>query len=322
MLNVEHRAFHLYREDAYREYCWSVDAWGQYQPASFIYLCFESFKEACADYGLRLVYRSERPTGSQIPWRFERDVWSLDEPSFGLILRIEGEEDVAAAEQAVSAGRNVIALIPTELLSLFYPRDQDRLDRVKAALERLAVRVADWELGCLANPHEHVRWVEIARDTPGRLFVTRDAFLSDGYFLRGYGYSEESQKEITALIQAFACFKYPLLRMSCRNAVSVWPTGEPLTVVIDVQNHGPQIAGATVLLSVSPDFEPLSPLERKLPGLRSLERCSFSLQLVPRLVSRNKNILTIGGFCDILTPGMWKPAEPIILTPSQRRQLE
>jgi len=33
MLTIEHRAFHLYRE-----YCWSIDAYGGYQPASFIYL--------------------------------------------------------------------------------------------------------------------------------------------------------------------------------------------------------------------------------------------------------------------------------------------
>jgi len=86
-----------------------------------------------------------------------------------------------------------------------------------------------------------VRWVEIETDMPGRLFVTRDSFLSDGYFMKDYGYSDENYAQIKALIQAFASFKSNLLRLSYRNAVSSWPTGEPLTVLVDVWNHGPNL---------------------------------------------------------------------------------
>lgn len=283
MLIVEHRAFHLYREDAYREYCWSVDAYGAYQPASFIYLCFEAFRDACTEYGLQLVYRSPHATQQHFPWRFERDSISGNVPPRGLILRIESDEDVAAATEALRQGRNVIALIPSELLGLFYPQDDARIERAKASMAKIGASPTDWEFRSLANPRTPVRWVEIETDMPGRLFVTRDSFLSDGYFMKGYGYSDENYAQIKALIQAFASFKYNLLRLSYRNAVSSWPTGEPLTVLVDVWNHGPNLTQATITLNISPEFEPLSPLERKIPPLRSLERTSFAFQVVPRV---------------------------------------
>ncbi|HON59660.1 MAG TPA: hypothetical protein PLT45_09035, partial [Smithella sp.] len=128
-----------------------------------------------------------------------------------------------------------------------------------------------------------MRWVEIETDVPGRLFVTRDSFLSDGYFMKGYGYSDENYAQIKALVQAFASFKSNLLRLSYRNAVSSWPTGEPLTVLVDVWNHGPNLTGAMMKLNISPEFEPLSPLDRRIPPLRSLDRTSFALQVVPRV---------------------------------------
>jgi hypothetical protein len=46
MLLVEHKAPHLYLEDAYKEYSWSVDQ-GAYQPASFIFLSFDGFRNLC-----------------------------------------------------------------------------------------------------------------------------------------------------------------------------------------------------------------------------------------------------------------------------------
>jgi len=283
MLTVEHRAFHLYREDAYREYCWSVDAYSAYQPASFIYLCFESFRDACAQFGLWLVYRAAQTTPSHFPWRFERESRADAPPPRGLVLRIESEADAASALDALDQGLNVLALIPSELLGLFYPQDDERLQKAKAGAEMLGVAIDEWDFRALANPNTPVRWIEIEKDTPGRLFVTRDSFLSDGYFMKGYGYSVENEREIRSLIRAFACFKYSLLRLSYRNIINSWPTGEPLTILVDVWNHGPDIPGATLALNISPEFEPLSPLDREIPRLRSLERTSFALQVVPRV---------------------------------------
>lgn len=323
MLNIEHRAFHLYREDAYREYCWSVDAYGAYQPASFIYLCFESFKDACADIGLRLVYRTTQSRADHFPWRFERETPPEAAPSWGLVLRIESDEDANAATAALRQGRNVIALIPGEILGLFYPRDDARLQRAKDAVAQLGVNADDWDFRSCVSPKTGVRWVEIAKDTVGRLFVTRDSFLSDGYFMKGYGWSSENQNEIQSLIRAFASFRAPLLRMSFRNAVNTWPTGEPLTVLVDVWNHGPEISGATLTLNVSPEFEPLSPLDREIRRLRSLERASFALQVVPRvdgdapLVASATALLSDGRACDVVSAPLRLNIVPAIGSPQR-----
>ncbi|MEJ5229962.1 MAG: DUF4145 domain-containing protein [Pseudothermotoga sp.] len=243
MIVVDHRAFHLYREDAYREYCWSVDAWGSYQPASFIYLCFEAFKDSCAEYGLQLVFRPGHKTQDYFPWRYERDSVSEDVRARGLILRIE---------------------------------------KAKGSFAKIGANPTEWEFRALTSPGESVRWIEIETDMPGRLFVTKDGFLSDGFFMKGYGYSEENHKQIRALIQSFACFKYNLLRIEFRNVVTTWPTGEPLTIIVDVWNHGPSLAEAMLTLNVSPEFEPVSPLDRRIPPLRTLDRAGFSFQVIPR----------------------------------------
>jgi len=89
MLLIEHKANYLYREDAYREYCWSVDAYGSWQSASFIYLSFEAFKDLCLQYGLRLVYTPKiSPSKNHFPWRSEQDLQFKNYEFSGLITRI------------------------------------------------------------------------------------------------------------------------------------------------------------------------------------------------------------------------------------------
>ena len=133
------------------------------------------------------------------------------------------------------------------------------------------------------NSNTCIHWEEIETQTLGRLFVTRDAFLSDGFFLENYGFSAENQRQIQSLIKAFACFKTNLIRLSYRDVMQSWPTGEPLTVTVDAVNHGPDCGEATLRIEIGSGFEALSPLERKIPPLQSLERTSFALQLVPRV---------------------------------------
>ena len=62
-----------------------------------------------------------------------------------------------------------------------------------------------------------------------------------------------------------------------------WLTGEPLTIIIDVVNHGPDCGEATLRIEIAPEFEALSPLVRKISPLKSFGRTSFALQLVPRV---------------------------------------
>jgi len=282
MLAVEHRAFHLYREDAYREYCWSVDVYGSYQPASFIYLCFESFKDACAVFGLELVYQSTNRRQDQPPWRFEREAPTRDASPQGVVLRIESDEDADAAMAALHRGQNVLALIPSGVLGILYPSDEARLQRAKEATRKLGVNPDEWDFQQRSNPETAVRWIEMQKDMLGRLLLTHDSFLSEGYFLSRYQGSRENRNEIESLIRCFASFKSSLLRLSYRNAVRIWPTGEPLTVFVDVWNHGPDMTGAVLTLNVGRQLEPVSPVEREIPRLRSLERATFALQVVPR----------------------------------------
>jgi len=283
MLLIEHRASHLYREDAFRQYCWNVDVYGAYEPASFIYLCFEAFKDLCASYGLHLVYRTTQVARAWFPWRFEReeipDPW---EPQ-GLILRIQTEADSESASRALRNGLNVIALVPSEFLFLFYPGDKTKIQEAQKAIAMLGVNADEWDFSLAGGPRTPVRWTEVPTDEPGRLFVTHDCFLSDGYFLEGYGYSPENEAQIRSLVRAFASYKTPRIRIMPRSAPTTWPTGEPLSVVVDVWNHGPTIAGSILVLDVGPELEPLSPLERRLPTLQTLQQATFSVQITPRV---------------------------------------
>jgi len=143
MLPILHTAHHLFREDAYREYCWSVDAWGAYQPASFIYLCFEAFRDAAARESLLLITpvifsvqgeaRKGFPTRSEREWAsraFKRD--------YGLICRLETQADAKRVEEILQRGDNVIALLPNEILGLYYGGGSEKqLPEAAACLESL-----------------------------------------------------------------------------------------------------------------------------------------------------------------------------------------
>jgi len=266
MLPVEHKANHLYRKDAYQEYCWSVDALGTYQPASFIYLCFESFGDLCSQYGMRLV--------------------KADEPrqtSYGLIIRLEDSKDSEQVKSALAQGKNVIALFPNEIIGLYYGGDKARIAKAIEAANLVGAEQAGEKISATLSNRERVSWEEITTDAKGRLFVTRDAWLSDGYFKDGYGKSDENSETLANLVHEFATFKYGLISVSFKNQVSIWPSHEPISFIIELVNHGPHIDTALVNLELSEGFEPVSPLERELSNLRTLSRTSFAFQVVPRV---------------------------------------
>ncbi len=292
MLTIEHKAIHLYREDAYRDYCIGVDVYGAYQPASFIYLCFEAFKDACAEQGLSLVKLPKPPTQYEnkmkdFPWRHERDVIPDHIEPRGLILRINSDEDVIVAQEALHRGRNVLALIPSGAITIWehspIEQREEMQQKSEVAAMKLGISGEDWKIAINFSWKQNIHWKEIDVGTAGRLFVIHDFFISDGYFLENYGFSLENHRKIQSLIESFACFKTNLLRLSYRNVVKSWPTGEPLTIIIDIVNHGPNCGEVTLRMEIGPEFEAISPLERKIRSLQSLERTSFALQLVPRV---------------------------------------
>ncbi len=283
MLLINHKAIFLYREDAYRDYCFSTDGWGFYQPASFIFLSFESFKDVCKEYDLRLMYLSQDDIKS-LSWRYKNESCSIpkDENPNGLILRVETDENVATILNAINQGKNVIALIPSEFLALYYRNDISRVEKARECMEKLGVNTEKWKFDSLANC-DPVDWIEVSTSAPGRLFVTRDCFLSDGYFMEGYGYTEENIARIRELVKEFSTFKYPLLSISFQNKIDSWPTQEPLTLVMDVWNHGPSLSQVTILMDIAPELEPLSPLERLIPSLQVFQRRSFAFQAIPHV---------------------------------------
>ena len=286
MLPIEHRAYHLYREDAYYEYCMWTDKTASYGPPSFIYLSFQAFKDACVKYGLSLSSQSIHDERMNSPWRRERRAIPESVKPLGLIFRIGINQDADNVQEALREGRNVLALVPDASHAFPWPgQGEPTPEEFKSAGSMLGVSSEDWQMTGKSywDSETLVYWEEIETDTPGRLFVTRDAFLSDGFFLEGYGFSSENQKQIQFLIEAFACFKTNLIRLSYRNVTQSWPTGEPLTIIVDVVNHGPNCGEVTLRMEIGPEFEAISPLERKIRSLQSLERTSFALQLVPRV---------------------------------------
>ena len=96
------------------------------------------------------------------------------------------------------------------------------------------------------------------------------------------GFLLKNQAKIESLIKEFACFKTNLIRLSYRNVVQSWPTGEPLTIVVDLSNHGPSFDAAILRIEIGYQFEALSSLEKEIRSLQSLGRTSFAIQLVPR----------------------------------------
>ena len=95
MITVEHRAAHLFREDAYREYCWSVDAYGAYQPASFIYLSYESLYQQMKNFGIRLYWSNDKgkTNDEDFPFKHERFATNTGN-AYGLITRLTQESEL------------------------------------------------------------------------------------------------------------------------------------------------------------------------------------------------------------------------------------
>ena len=269
MLPIEHRALYLDRYEAYKDFAWAVDAYGSYQPASFIFLSFESFKGLCREYGLDL-----------------RTPEHLSQQSFGLITRLEDQKDGNLITKFLSQGKNVITLFPNEIIALYYPRPPEKERRLQQAIEvahLLGIQRASERITGAFSNHEQIVWEEIRTDFNGRLFVASDAWLSDGYFMEKYGWTEENAQSLRSLAREFSLFNRKLLRVSFRNKIAFWPTHEPISFVVEIVNHGLPLERVSIELEISEGFEPLSPIERELPALSTSSKSSFGFQVIPRV---------------------------------------
>lgn len=286
MLLIEHKAPHLYLEDAYSEYSWSVEQ-GAYQPASFIYLAFEGFRNLCREYGLQLIDGSNC-TQAQI------ETVKLSPPYhfLGLITRIENPQDVLATKKTLAEGRNVLALLPRALFDTWYLRDETRQTEAIQAISTLGIDQAEKKIAHGFGYKNTVWWEEVATETKGKLFTTTDGCLSDCNFKDGYGKSEENSEQIRSLLREFSTFKHPVIDIDVQPDILSWPCHELLNIMVGLTNHGPKIHEVEIALDIPSSFEPVGPLERSIPYLDTLGKMNFTLPLIPR---------TDGGFQNIIT---------------------
>ncbi len=289
MLLVEHKALHLYLYDAYREYSWSTDQ-GAYQPTSFIFLSFESFRNLCMQYGIQLIDDSECAQAQMekanliSPYHF-----------LGLITRVQNAKDVAEVQAALAAGKNVIALLPRALASTryLYGSPEKYYQEALQAVFLLGCQPTKEQLSSLLGYKESVWWEEVTTPERGRLFVSTDGYLSDWYFKDGYGKSDETQQQISNLIREFSTFKYPVVRASVHPKISHWFCHELLNVSLTFFNHGPAIQDIEISLNIPASFEPLGPLDRYISHLDARGEISFTLPFVPRAEREFQNFLTM-----------------------------
>ncbi len=288
MLLVEHKAPHLYLEDAYKEYSWSVDQ-GAYQPASFIFLSFDGFRNLCRDYNLQLINESNC-TQAQI----ETAKLSSSHHFLGLITRIENTKDALAVQQALAEGKNVLALLPRALLDTWYLSSSDKSKQMEAvqAISTLGIDQAEQKLAYDFGYKSKVWWEEVTTETPGRLFATTDGCLCDCYFKDGYGKAEEHTEQIKGLLRAFSIFKYPVIGIDIQPDIPSWPCHELLNIMVELTNHGPKIHGLEITLEIPSSFEPIGPLERFIPYLDTFGKTNFTLPLIPRTDGHFQNIIT------------------------------
>lgn len=279
MLIVEHKAPHLFREEAYREYCYSVDAYGSYQPGSFIYLCFESFSNLCLQSGLKLVNQESNTFKNR--------------NCKGMIIRIINNDSVKIVNQAIDEGKNVIALLPNEMIGCWYNGNEDMIKEAINAAEKLNVKNSKEKIKATLANRDLVWFEEINTNKLGRLFIVRDAFLSDGYFLDGYGKTQENTSMINLLLKNFITFKYPVLRVEVRNNPPIWLTNEPISIVIDIINYGSGIEYVELSIQFPDFFEPMSSLERVITNLENNKKVSIAFKVVPRTDGVFKDFINI-----------------------------
>ena len=285
---------HLYREDAYREYCWSVDAYSAYQPASFIYLCFESFREFMQSRQIRLDEKVQRVSLPKrdihsIPTKILRNAWDRN-LFFGLCTRICTNHDVGLIEEHLTQSRNVLALLPNEITSLHgYMRGIDDACGVELMLERLGISRFSKRLRNELMYKGEIWWEEV-QVPAGRLFVSEDGFLSDGYFFDNYGYSELNYEKIVELGSTYSIQRNNLLLATYESPPQTWLCHEPLTINIRLRNFGPDLANVRVSFVVNAAYEACASLEFNLPPMQTSAEVTLTTQVIPRCVGTARPI--------------------------------
>jgi hypothetical protein len=223
--------------------------------------------------------------------QIERAKFSTPHHFLGLITRIENPQDVLTVQKALAEGKNVLALLPRELLNAWYSGDKTRQTEAAQAIFMLGIDEAEKKFAYNFGSKNTVQWEEVATEAKGRLFTTTDGSLSDGNFKDGYGKSEENTEQIRNLLREFSTFKHSVIDINVQPDTSSWPCHELLNIMVELTNHGPQIHGVEVTLEIPSSFEPIGPLERFIPYLDTRGKVNFTLPLIPRTDGHFQNII-------------------------------
>ena len=294
MLTVKHQASFLFREDAYREYCYSVDVYGSYQPASFIYLSFESLKDFCISKNLLLTPSYNDNEYKLHEWKYQRVSTSERYSIFnGVILRITSSKDLNYIDLLLKKGQNIIGLFPEEQLGLYYPsKSKDSLEKIKVLISDSYPDLKSYFLDKNANNPTSL-WKKVKTQTKGKFIISTDNFLSDAYFFDGYKKSDSSTLEIMKLIDEFRIFNYPLVDFNLALNDLIWIHNEPIEFVFTLTNHSSLIDEFSFHIDVSNDFEPISSTEFVIRDMKPLSKRSVVIKLIPRVVGTFENFLEI-----------------------------
>jgi len=270
---------HLFREDAYREFCYSTDAYGAYQPASFIYLSMESFRDHLSQYSINLTRERKLQSEStdEIPWKFERHSIS-DSKFYGLITRLDSLDSLKLANEYLSLNKNVLLLLPNEIGSLYnWFFGTDFHCKIKQYLSDMKLDKYIPKLTNKLNNKKEIWWDEVQTNS-GRLFVTEDSFISDAYYLRKCCKTKENTEKLENLVNNLAISRNSLFLVNTFPSLNQWVCHEMTSININIKNFGPTIVNSKVFITISENIIAQSPIEFFIDKLNPLEEITFALQ--------------------------------------------
>lgn len=297
MLEFLHSAPYLYREDAYADYCWAVDAYGASQPASFIYWCSEAFSTFCEEVDI-YTKPSVKDLGLNESRAFrskaQRNGVLSNHPDLdGLVIRVTSDSDFVLIEKYLYSNKNVLALLPNEwATTLGKENTASIINTVSGVLLALNAEQIIGKLNPSFYNRGDIWWQEIPQPQ-GRLFVTEDRFISDGLFMEGYGKSDENLLSLKKLRKELGIFQGKFITVALRNSIGSWLCHEPITLIFDIQNRGSHLKNSVLNLEFPESLEPVGSTEICLPPMNSLGKTSFALQVIPRLDGEYSNLFNV-----------------------------
>ena len=209
------------------------------------------------------------------------------------ILRVYNKKEMEGVWEYLSSGENIIALYPREQLTLHERKDKEDFEEIESMFAILEPSIKESFSKSSLGGKNSIWWKLIDTDTKGKLLVTQDSFLSDGYFLEGYGKNEINQKQLNEITEEFRTFKYNLVDVILQEESLTWICDEPIEYILTLINHGPFIDDFIFSVEIDEAFEPLSILEIRINNFPNLGKRSLAVKCIPRVIGKFENIIQV-----------------------------